>query len=458
MKENEQLGDVSREGEQVTLRYVRGLRHAPEKVWAALTESEHLRAWMPVDLVGERAARAQLVARFWPDFIMKYGMDEPELPAEIVVWDPPKTLAWTWDEDLLRFELEATESSTRLTFTTKIDTKQVPGHKTAAIRTFQPSRSRASRSTSGRPGADKRRNISRCGMRAFRWTTPWPHPTSRSTSSSSNAGPCQVNATPFSSARRTPSVTNAGHRRPGTATLRETQSTRSTAPRTNGSTVSRSTQSTTLNLRSTKSGRLRFSHSMSASRTRSKARLPVSSPSSSCALEQTWSRSPACAQGGTGDNALTTAPACVGTASCRRTSVPSEDRSISRAMAARAGHVAVRKATPRVGHDLTEQLDLSLGDPQLLEAPCFLEDDIDDVAPNLGGAGVPSLAGGHRNHPHELTSQPSRVVGKPIDDVRWKRLRRRRQDTAGAQLRFDRRESTVDQVAKGGGVGEARAP
>lgn len=132
MKENERMGEVLREGEQVTLRYVRELRHPPEKVWAALTESEHLRAWMPVDLVGERATGANLEARFWPDFVAKYGMDEPSLPAEIVVWDRPKTLVWKWDTDLLRFELEATESGTRLIFTTNIDTKQAPGHKTAA--------------------------------------------------------------------------------------------------------------------------------------------------------------------------------------------------------------------------------------------------------------------------------------------------------------------------------------
>jgi len=87
---------------------------------------------MPVDLVGERAAGAKLKARFWPDFVAKYGMVEPDLPAEILVWDPPKTLVWKWDTDLLRFELEATESGTRLTFSTKIDTEQVPGHKTAA--------------------------------------------------------------------------------------------------------------------------------------------------------------------------------------------------------------------------------------------------------------------------------------------------------------------------------------
>jgi uncharacterized protein YndB with AHSA1/START domain len=132
MKDNEQMGEVLRDGACVTLRYVRDLRHPPEKVWAALTESEHLRAWMPIDLVGERAVGAALKARFWPDFIAKFAIDPPELPAEILVWDPPKTFEWRWDKDLLRFELEATPGGTRLVFSTTTDTTEVPGHKTAA--------------------------------------------------------------------------------------------------------------------------------------------------------------------------------------------------------------------------------------------------------------------------------------------------------------------------------------
>jgi hypothetical protein len=75
---------------------------------------------------------APLKARFWPDFVAKYGISEPDLPAEILVFEPPHTLVWRWADDLLRFELEECEIGTRLTFSTKIDTRDVPGHKTAA--------------------------------------------------------------------------------------------------------------------------------------------------------------------------------------------------------------------------------------------------------------------------------------------------------------------------------------
>ena len=34
------------------VRFERHLAHPREKVWRALTESEHLRAWLPCDIVG----------------------------------------------------------------------------------------------------------------------------------------------------------------------------------------------------------------------------------------------------------------------------------------------------------------------------------------------------------------------------------------------------------------------
>ena len=40
---------VRKDGEKWTLVLVRDLRHAPEKVWKAITEPEHLREWAPFD-------------------------------------------------------------------------------------------------------------------------------------------------------------------------------------------------------------------------------------------------------------------------------------------------------------------------------------------------------------------------------------------------------------------------
>ena len=59
-KTDADLGTLSEhEGEwQVT--FVRRLHHPIEKVWRALTEPEHMKAWFPDEMVGERRAGAPL--------------------------------------------------------------------------------------------------------------------------------------------------------------------------------------------------------------------------------------------------------------------------------------------------------------------------------------------------------------------------------------------------------------
>jgi uncharacterized protein YndB with AHSA1/START domain len=114
------LGEVLRDGGAVGLRYERHLSHSVERVWRALTDSDQLRHWLPVDLVGERVVNGDLHATFWPDVVAKYEIANPTLPAKILTWDPPNTFAWMWDRDTLIFELEPTASGTRLVFTTWI--------------------------------------------------------------------------------------------------------------------------------------------------------------------------------------------------------------------------------------------------------------------------------------------------------------------------------------------------
>ena len=131
------MGEVIRDGEKTGLRYVRLLRHSPEKVWRALTEPDGLRHWFPTDIVGERVAGARLSLPFWPEglelantteAIEEMGVDPDNhvSEGELRVWDPPRTFEFTWgmdgrDEltDVLRFELEPTDDDgTRLTFIT----------------------------------------------------------------------------------------------------------------------------------------------------------------------------------------------------------------------------------------------------------------------------------------------------------------------------------------------------
>lgn len=112
------LGHVERTATGWLLRFERRLRHSPEQVWRALTETEHLRHWLPVDIVGERRAGAALELPFWPDVVERYGIETPTLPGEIRVWDPPRTFEWTWDADVIRFELAPDGDDTLLVLTT----------------------------------------------------------------------------------------------------------------------------------------------------------------------------------------------------------------------------------------------------------------------------------------------------------------------------------------------------
>lgn len=118
---------------RVALRFVRRFAHPPEKVWRAITESEHLQHWLPCDIVGERAEGAGVELPFWPAHVEAYGLDmTPSLSGEIRVWQPPEVFEWSWDTDLLRWELVPDGDGTVLTFTTWLGDVGHPAEKTAA--------------------------------------------------------------------------------------------------------------------------------------------------------------------------------------------------------------------------------------------------------------------------------------------------------------------------------------
>jgi uncharacterized protein YndB with AHSA1/START domain len=106
-----ELGDatVEKNDDRVTLVFVRELRHPPDKVWRALTEPSELRAWAPFDAnrnLGATGAATLSMA----------GADEPLISkCRVSRADRPKLLEYTWDDDVLRWELSPTATGTRLT-------------------------------------------------------------------------------------------------------------------------------------------------------------------------------------------------------------------------------------------------------------------------------------------------------------------------------------------------------
>ena len=107
-------GTLERAGDRWQLRFARDLRHPPNTVWLALTEPEHLAAWFPSDIEGDRAVGATL----------QFPFREGEAPTEegrMLAFEPPKLLEFSWGSDLLRFELEPTHDGTRLTLLNAFD-------------------------------------------------------------------------------------------------------------------------------------------------------------------------------------------------------------------------------------------------------------------------------------------------------------------------------------------------
>src|SRR5579864_7230198 len=56
---------VRKDGDKRTLIMVRELRHAPEKVWQALTDPAHLREWAPFDVDASLGTAGTTVKLTW---------------------------------------------------------------------------------------------------------------------------------------------------------------------------------------------------------------------------------------------------------------------------------------------------------------------------------------------------------------------------------------------------------
>jgi uncharacterized protein YndB with AHSA1/START domain len=108
LHDDRDLGSLAPAGDRWSLTFTRSLGHPPDKVWRAITEDEHLSAWFPQTIVGERRAGAAL------RFVTSDDADEG-FAGELLVFDPPHVLEMTWGDDVLRIELAPDGDGTRLT-------------------------------------------------------------------------------------------------------------------------------------------------------------------------------------------------------------------------------------------------------------------------------------------------------------------------------------------------------
>jgi len=101
---------IRKEGELWTLILVRELRHAPEKVWQALTDPEHLREWAPFDADGSLATAGTTVK------LTAVGAAKPYVSQTTVTRaEAPRLLEYNWGGGDIRWELEPLGGGTRLT-------------------------------------------------------------------------------------------------------------------------------------------------------------------------------------------------------------------------------------------------------------------------------------------------------------------------------------------------------
>jgi len=107
------LGTLARQGDRWTLTFTRKVAHPREKVWRAVTEPEHLAVWYPQEIVGERTAGAPL------RFVTSTG---DGFDGQMLVFDPPSVMEFTWGTDLLRIELAEDAADSKGTVLTLTDT------------------------------------------------------------------------------------------------------------------------------------------------------------------------------------------------------------------------------------------------------------------------------------------------------------------------------------------------
>lgn len=106
--------EVRKDGEKWTLVLVRQLRHAPDKVWKALTDPAELREWAPYDVDRNLGTTGAAVKLTW------IGTPKP-LDTKVTRADAPRVLEY----NDTRWELQAVEGGTRLTLWASIDRRYI---------------------------------------------------------------------------------------------------------------------------------------------------------------------------------------------------------------------------------------------------------------------------------------------------------------------------------------------
>jgi len=107
-------GTVTVEGNRWILRFERELQHPPQTVWSKLTDTEQMKSWLSKDATVDLRVGGAI------------KMNDHQIDSTIVALDPPRVLefGWSgpfWDGGTVRWELEPTDTGTRLVLVHSMD-------------------------------------------------------------------------------------------------------------------------------------------------------------------------------------------------------------------------------------------------------------------------------------------------------------------------------------------------
>lgn len=111
-------GTYERTDEGAELRFERLLRHPIDRVWAALTKSEHIGQWF-----AEGKVDARLGGLY--SLVFTHAPGHPKMSAVITVWEPPNQLEFSWEGDLVNWSLTESPDGTRLVLTHRVKLEEL---------------------------------------------------------------------------------------------------------------------------------------------------------------------------------------------------------------------------------------------------------------------------------------------------------------------------------------------
>jgi uncharacterized protein YndB with AHSA1/START domain len=107
-------GTLEQAGPRWRLRFTRELDHPVARVWEAVTDPGHLKAWFPQRITGDWVVGTPLT------FSDPQGRG-PDFGGEVLACEPPSLLEFAWGPDVIRLEIAARGEGSTLTLLDTFD-------------------------------------------------------------------------------------------------------------------------------------------------------------------------------------------------------------------------------------------------------------------------------------------------------------------------------------------------